>query len=211
MTFLRGVPPRGLPPRRGRCSSRLRTCYSRSEQGEGPPMHIRDSRPDDLPRIHAIYTHHVLTGTASFEEVPPSLEELARRRDDVLARGMPYAVAEMDGRVIGYAYAGPYRLRTAYRYSVEDSIYLDPDGMGRGAGRALLATVIDRCTAAGCRQMLAVIGDSGNAASIGLHRSLGFESAGLLKAVGFKFGRWVDSVLMQRALGHGDMAPPDDR
>lgn len=174
-------------------------------------MHIRDSRPDDLPRITTIYTHHVLTGTASFEEVPPGLEELARRRDDVLGRGMPYVVAEMDGRVIGYAYAGPYRLRTAYRYSVEDSIYLDPDCTGRGAGRALLAAVIDRCTAAGCRQMLAVIGDSGNAASIGLHRSLGFESAGLLKAVGFKFGRWVDSVLMQRPLGHGETAPPDDR
>ena len=174
-------------------------------------MHIRNSRPDDLPRIQAIYTHHVLTGTASFEEVPPGLDELARRRDDVLARGMPYVVAEMDGRVIGYAYAGPYRLRTAYRYSVEDSIYLDPDCMGRGAGRALLATVIERCTAAGCRQMIAVIGDSGNAASIGLHRSLGFDSAGLLKAVGFKFGRWVDSVLMQRQLGHGEATLPDER
>jgi len=172
-------------------------------------MLIRDSRPADLLRIQTIYTHHVLTGTASFEEVPPSLEELSRRRDDVLVRGMPYVVAEMDGRVIGYAYAGPYRLRTAYRYSVEDSIYLDPDCAGRGAGRSLLAAVIDRCTAAGCRQMIAVIGDSDNAASIGLHRSLGFESAGLLKAVGFKFGRWVDSVLMQRTLGHGEAAPPD--
>lgn len=172
-------------------------------------MNIRSSRPDDLERIQAIYAHHVLTGAASFEEVPPSLEELARRRDDVLARGMPYVVAEMDGRVIGYAYAGPYRLRTAYRYSVEDSIYLDPDCMGRGAGRALLSTVIDRCEEAGCRQMIAVIGDSANASSIGLHRSLGFEPAGLLKAVGFKFGRWVDSVLMQRPLGNGEASPPD--
>ncbi|KAA0684762.1 GNAT family N-acetyltransferase [Azospirillum brasilense] len=171
-------------------------------------MNIRDSRPGDLVHIEAIYTHHVLTGTASFEEVPPSLEELARRRDDVLARGMPYVVAEMDGRVIGYAYAGPYRLRTAYRYSVEDSIYLAPDCMGRGAGRALLLAVIDRCAMAGCRQMIAVIGDSGNAPSIGLHRSLGFEPAGLLKAVGFKFGRWVDSVLMQRPLGNGDASSP---
>ncbi|NUB07772.1 N-acetyltransferase [Azospirillum sp. Vi22] len=172
-------------------------------------MNIRSSRPDDLERIQAIYAHHVLTGAASFEEVPPSLEELARRRDDVLARGMPYVVAEMGGRVIGYAYAGPYRLRTAYRYSVEDSIYLDPDCMGRGAGRALLSTVIDRCEEAGCRQMIAVIGDSANASSIGLHRSLGFEPAGLLKAVGFKFGRWVDSVLMQRPLGNGEASPPD--
>ena len=171
-------------------------------------MNIRSSRPDDLERIQAIYAHHVLTGAASFEEVPPGLEELARRRDDVLARGMPYVVAEMDGRVIGYAYAGPYRLRTAYRYSVEDSIYLDPDCMGRGAGRALLSTVIDRCEEAGCRQMIAVIGDSENASSIGLHRSLGFEPAGLLKAVGFKFGRWVDSVFMQRPLGEGDGTRP---
>ncbi|WP_188259215.1 GNAT family N-acetyltransferase [Azospirillum tabaci] len=174
-------------------------------------MHIRDSRPDDLRRIQTIYTHHVLTGTASFEEAPPGLDELARRRDDVLVRGMPYVVAETDGRVIGYAYAGPYRLRSAYRYSVEDSIYLDPECTGRGAGRALLAALIDRCTAAGCRQMIAVIGDSDNAASIGLHRSLGFESAGLLRAVGFKFGRWVDSVLMQRPLGYGNATPPDDR
>ncbi|ALJ35357.1 N-acetyltransferase [Azospirillum brasilense] len=172
-------------------------------------MNIRSSRPDDLVRIQAIYAHHVLTGAASFEEVPPGLEELARRRDDVLARGMPYVVAEMDGRVIGYAYAGPYRLRTAYRYSVEDSIYLDPECMGRGAGRALLSAVIDRCEEAGCRQMIAVIGDSANASSIGLHRSLGFEPAGLLKAVGFKFGRWVDSVLMQRPLGNGDASPPE--
>ncbi|KAA0681328.1 GNAT family N-acetyltransferase [Roseomonas genomospecies 6] len=172
-------------------------------------MNIRDSRPDDLARIQAIYAHHVLTGTASFEEVPPGLEELARRRDDVLARGMPYVVAETEGRVIGYAYAGPYRLRTAYRYTVEDSIYLDPDCMGRGAGRALLSAVIDRCAAAGCRQMIAVIGGSDNAASISLHRSLGFESAGVLRAVGFKFGNWLDSVLMQRPLDHGDRLPPD--
>lgn len=174
-------------------------------------MHIRDSRTDDLACIRTIYTHHVLTGTASFEETPPSLEELSRRRDDVLARGMPYVVAEMEGRIIGYAYAGPYRLRTAYRYTVEDSVYLDPDCTGRGAGRALLSAVIDRCASVGCRQMIAVIGDSGNAASIGLHRSLGFEPAGLLKAVGFKFGRWVDSVLMQRPLSHGDTVLPDER
>ena len=171
-------------------------------------MNIRDSRLDDLARIRAIYAHHVLTGTASFEEVPPGLEELARRRDDVLARGLPYVVAETEGRVIGYAYAGPYRLRTAYRYTVEDSIYLDPDCMGRGAGRALLSAVIDRCAAAGCRQMIAVIGGSDNAASISLHRSLGFEPAGVLKAVGFKFGRWLDSVLMQRPLDHGDRLLP---
>ncbi|MBP2294770.1 GNAT family N-acetyltransferase [Azospirillum rugosum] len=172
-------------------------------------MLVRDSRPEDLERIHAIYAHHVLTGSASFEEVPPDAAELGRRRLEVLGRGLPYVVAEIDGIVAGYAYAGPYRLRTAYRFTVEDSIYIDPAFTGRGLGRALLATVIERCTLAGCRQMVAVIGDSGNASSIGLHRQLGFEPAGVLKSVGFKFGRWVDSVLMQRPLGSGDETRPN--
>lgn len=171
-------------------------------------MIIRDSRTSDLDRIQAIYSHHVLRGLASFEEVPPDQAEMGRRREDVLGRGLPYLVAEIEGDVVGYAYAGPYRLRTAYRFTVEDSIYIDPGAVGRGVGRALLATVIDRCTEAGCRQMVAVIGDSGNAASIGLHRHLGFEPAGVLKSIGFKFGRWVDSVLMQRALGGGDGTLP---
>ncbi len=172
-------------------------------------MIIRDSHPVDLERIHAIYAHHVLTGSASFEEVPPDAVELGRRRLDVLARGLPYVVAEIDGKVAGYAYAGPYRLRTAYRFTVEDSIYIDPAFVGRGLGRALLETVIERCTRAGCRQMVAVIGDSANESSIGLHRQLGFEPAGVLKSVGFKFGRWIDSVLMQRPLGTGDATRPN--
>ena len=172
-------------------------------------MLVRNSRPDDLERIQVIYAHHVLTGLASFEEVPPDVAELERRRGDILERGMPYVVAEIDGTIAGYAYAGPYRLRTAYRYTVEDSIYVDPACVGRGVGRALLAEVIARCEQAGCRQMIAVIGDSGNAASIGLHRSLGFEPAGVLKSVGFKFGRWVDSVMMQRSLNAGDSTLPD--
>lgn len=171
-------------------------------------MLIRDSRPDDLDRIQAIYAHHVLNGLASFEETPPDAAELARRRGDVLERGFPYLVADIDGRIAGYAYAGPYRLRSAYRYTVEDSIYVDPGCTGAGVGRALLSALIGRCTAAGCRQMVAVIGDSGNAASIGLHRALGFTPAGVLTSIGFKFGRWVDSVLMQRALGPGNTAPP---
>lgn len=171
-------------------------------------MVIRDSRTADLNRIQAIYAHHVLHGLASFEEVPPDVLELGRRRDDVLGRGYPYVVAEIDGVVVGYAYAGPYRLRTAYRFTVEDSIYIDPACTGRGVGRALLAELIDRCTTAGCRQMIAVIGDSGNAASIGVHRHLGFKPAGVLKSIGFKFGRWVDSVLMQRPLGPGDEVLP---
>lgn len=166
-------------------------------------MQVRDSRPEDLPAIQAIYAHHVLTGLATFEEVPPDVEEMGRRRADVLGRGLPYLVAEEDGRVLGYAYAGPYRLRSAYRFAVEDSIYVDPAAVGRGLGVALLSAVVEAATAAGCRQMIAVIGDSANAASIGVHRRLGFEHVGVLSAVGFKFGRWVDSVLMQRTLGPG--------
>lgn len=172
-------------------------------------MLVRESRLEDLGRIQAIYSHHVLNGLASFEEVPPDVAEMDRRRRDVLGRGLPYLAAEIDGIVAGYAYAGPYRLRTAYRFTVEDSIYIDPRFTGHGLGRALLTAVIARCTAAGCRQMVAVIGDSGNGASIGLHRRLGFEPVGVLKSVGFKFGRWVDSVLMQRTLGPGDGTLPN--
>ncbi|WP_448205004.1 N-acetyltransferase family protein [Azospirillum sp. sgz302134] len=171
-------------------------------------MLIRDSRPEDLDRIQAIYAHHVLNGLATFEEVPPDVGEMERRRSDVLGRGFPYVVAEIGGIVAGYAYAGPYRLRTAYRFTVEDSIYIDPDFTGRGIGRAMLASVIERCAEAGCRQMVAVIGGSENAASIGLHRSLGFAPVGVLTSVGFKFGRWVDSVLMQRSLNEGDATAP---
>jgi phosphinothricin acetyltransferase len=172
------------------------------------PIVVRPSHASDVAPITAIYRHHVLHGLASFEEVPPDADELARRRADVLARGLPHLVACDGGAVLGYAYAGPYRTRSAYRYTVEDSVYIAPEAIRRGVGRALLAAVIDACALAGCRQMIAVIGDSGHAASIGLHRALGFEPAGMLRAVGFKFGRWVDSVLMQRALGPGDGTSP---
>ena len=169
---------------------------------------IRAARTEDIPAITAIYAHHVLNGAASFEEVPPDAAEMSRRRQAVLARGLPYLVAEEEGAVQGYAYAGPYRLRTAYRFTVEDSICVAPGRAGRGIGRALLTRVIEACTEAGMRQMIAVIGDSGNVGSLRLHDSLGFEPVGVLKASGFKFGRWVDSVLMQRALGEGAKTPP---
>jgi phosphinothricin acetyltransferase len=169
---------------------------------------VRDAAAADAPLLQAIYAHHVLHGLASFEEVPPDAAEMDRRRAEVQARGLPYLVVESDGRARGFAYAGPYRSRPAYRHTVEDSVYVAPDAAGRGLGRAALAAVIERCSARGLRQMVAVIGDSGNAASIGLHRALGFAEAGLLRSVGFKHGRWVDSVLMQRPLGPGDTIPP---
>jgi L-amino acid N-acyltransferase YncA len=169
---------------------------------------VRPSRDADLPVIAAIYAHHVRQGLASFELEPPSLGEMARRRAEVVARGLPYLVAEAEGRVVGYAYAGPYRTRPAYRYTVEDSVYVEPDQVGRGIGRLLLPAVIGACEGAGYRQMVAVIGDSGNAASIRLHEAFGFRRVGLLPSVGFKLGRWVDSVLMQRPLGEGDATPP---
>lgn len=172
-------------------------------------MLVRESRTDDLARIQVIYAHHVLNGLASFEEEAPDVEEIGRRRADVLARGLPHLVAERDGLVLGFAYAGPYRLRRAYRYTVEDSIYVAEDCRGLGVGRALLSDLIERSMTAGCRQMIAVIGDSGNAASIGLHARLGFTETGVLRSVGFKFGRWVDSVLMQRPLGPGDGTLPE--
>jgi phosphinothricin acetyltransferase len=169
---------------------------------------ICDAAETDLPAIQAIYAHHVLHGVASFEEVPPQVAELAARRAAVLAQGLPYLVAEIGGRVVGYAYAGAYRPRPAYRHTIEDSVYV-ADGMaGRGIGRALLAALIRRCEAGPWRQMVAVIGDSGNAGSIALHEALGFRRAGVLQSAGFKFGRWVDSVLMQRALGPGDTTLP---
>jgi L-amino acid N-acyltransferase YncA len=161
---------------------------------------IRDSCEADIPRVQAIYAFHVLHGLASFEEEPPSIDELHRRRADVLERRLPYLVAEMDREVVGYSYAVPYRSRPAYRFTTENSVYVDHCLTGRGIGRSLLCALISRCTEAGCHQMVAVIGDSANIASIGLHKRLGFLHVGTLRAVGFKFGRWVDSVLMQRAL-----------
>ena len=172
-------------------------------------IEVRDSTEADLDAIEAIYAHHVTHGLGSFEETPPSRQELGRRRADVLARGLPYLVAmDGSGRVLGYAYAGPYRTRSAYRHTVENSVYVAPAAARRGVGRRLLAALIARCEALGLRQMVAVIGDSGNAGSIGLHESLGFRRVGTLEAIGWKHGRWVDSVLMQRALGAGGNTPP---
>jgi phosphinothricin acetyltransferase len=182
-----------------------------SGRGNAAGLLLRDSRDQDMAAIQAIYAHHVLTGLASFEETPPDIAELRRRRDDILARGLPYVVVECGGVVGGYAYAGPYRTRSSYRFAVEDSIYVAPGLVGKGIGRLALTEIIERCTAAGFRQMVAVIGDSANAASIALHERLGFRQAGVLTAVGFKFGRWVDSVLMQRALGPGAESLPKER
>jgi len=169
---------------------------------------IRPSRAEDIPVITAIYAWNVLNGTGTFELDAPDEAEMARRRDDVLAKGLPWLVAESAGSLLGYAYANHFRPRPAYRFCVEDSIYLADAARGRGVGRLLLAELLARCEAAGARQMLAVIGDSANAGSIGVHRALGFEPAGVLKAAGWKFDRWLDVVLMQRALGLGDSAAP---
>ncbi len=169
---------------------------------------LRDATVDDIAPIHAIYAHHVLHGAASFEEVPPDAAEMANRFRALRQKRMPYIVAVQDHRLLGYAYAGPYRPRSAYRFTVEDSIYLAPDAAGRGIGRRLLAEIIERSTALGMRQMIAVIGDSDNVASIALHRALGFAMIGTFPAVGFKFGRWIDSVLMQRPLGEGQSSLP---
>ncbi len=172
------------------------------------PILIRDSHPDDVAAIQAIYAHHVLHGTASFEETPPDAEEIARRRAAGIEKGLPDLVAELGGTLAGYAYASPYRTRSAYRYTLEDSVYIRDGFAGRGLGRTLLAELLAACTAGGGRQMVAVIGDSDNAASIGLHERLGFRRVGTLNAVGYKFGSWVDSVLMQCALGAGDSIKP---
>ena len=170
---------------------------------------IRPSRDDDVAAITAIYAHHVLHGLASFEEVPPPAGEIGRRRAAILAHGLPYLVAERHGRVVGYSYAGPFRPRIGYRYTLEDSIYIDAGEVGRGIGRALLQPLIARCTELGYRQMVAVIGGRETIASIRLHEALGFTHMGVLQAVGFKFGRWVDSVMMQRALGPGNSTLPE--
>lgn len=175
------------------------------------PLTIRPSTADDLPAITAIYAWNVEHGTGTFELEAPDLAEMTRRRDDVLGKGLPWLVAERGGQVLGYAYANHFRQRRAYRFCLEDSIYLADQARGQGIGRLLLAELVARCEAAGARQMLAVIGDSANAGSIGVHRALGFEHTGLLRSAGWKFGRWLDVVLMQKALGTGDSNEPVDR
>lgn len=171
---------------------------------------VRDATAADLPAIAALYAHHVRTGLASFETEPPDLAEMTARFEAVREKGFPWLACEIGGRLAGFAYATLYRVRPAYRFALEDSIYVHPELAGRGAGRALLAALVERCEAIGCRQLVAVIGDSGNAASIGLHSALGFRVAGTLASIGFKHGRWVDSVLMQRGIGHGDTTLPED-
>jgi len=174
-------------------------------------VQVRASREADLASVTAIYAHYVLTGLASFEIEAPGEAEMRRRRADVLALGLPYFVAERGGEIVGFAYAAPFRTRPAYRYTVEDSVYVHGDHLGHGVGATLLAVLIAACERAGCRQMIAVIGDSANQASIKLHERCGFALAGLLPSTGFKFGRWVDSVLMQRALGKGDGTLPSEK
>jgi L-amino acid N-acyltransferase YncA len=173
-----------------------------------PHVLIRPSTSSDVAAIAAIYAWNVRHGTGTFEIEPPDGAEMARRRDEVVANGLPFLVLEEAGAIRGYAYANQFRPRPAYRFCVEDSVYLDPAATGRGFGRQLLAELCARSEAAGARQMLAVIGDSANAASVGVHRTLGFASVGTIAAAGWKFDRWLDVVVMQRALGGGASMPP---
>lgn len=169
---------------------------------------VRDAADHDMAGVQAIYAFHVLHGLATFEETPPSTNELLSRRASVLGLGLPYLVAEMNSCVVGYSYATSYRPRPAYRHTVEDSVYVANGLHGRGIGTRLLEALIARCENGPWRQMLAVIGNSGNSGSIALHRRLGFQPVGTLRSVGFKLGQWVDTVLMQRELGAGDSELP---
>lgn len=169
---------------------------------------VRAATGADLPAITAIYAHHVQTGLASFEEVPPSTEEMLRRFHGVRARGLPWLVAELGGRIAGYCYASLYHARSAYRFTVQDSVYVAEDCIGRGVGTALLQSVIDDCAARGYREMIAVVGDSANEASLRLHARLGFRTVGQALRVGVKFGRWVDIVYLQRPIGEPTARPP---
>jgi L-amino acid N-acyltransferase YncA len=176
-------------------------------------MLVRPAAPQDLPAIQSIYAYHVMHGLASFEEEPPPLAEMQRRYEDVARQGLPYLVAESKGEnqagsVLGYGYCTLYRTRSAYRYTLEDSIYVKQGSQGKGIGKAVLAELIQRCTALNYRQIIAVIGDSANAASIAVHASLGFVRCGSLRSSGYKFGRWVDTVFMQLPLGEGDSTKP---
>jgi L-amino acid N-acyltransferase YncA len=171
---------------------------------------VRDATEADMDAVQVIYADDVSHGLASFDEVPPTVSEMLARRAKVLELGLPYLVAENDGHPIGFSYAMTYRLRTAYRYTIEDSVYVADGNRGRGIGRALLTALITRCEAGPWRQMIAIIGNSSNWASIALHEALGFRKVGTFQAVGFKLGRWVDSVLMQRHLASGSTALPDD-
>jgi len=172
-------------------------------------MIVRDAGEADIATVQGIYGHAVTHGSGTFEYDPPPLDEMKTRWRSVTGYGLPYLVAEIDGEVAGYGACTPFRPRTGYRFTVEDSIYVDPRFQRRGVARALLAELIARCEASGFRQMVAVIGDSGNAASVALHRDAGFEDAGSFRSVGYKHDKWTDIVFMQRALGQGDQTPPD--
>jgi phosphinothricin acetyltransferase len=171
-------------------------------------MIIRAATAGDAEALAAIYGHHVLHGFGTFEIEPPDAAWMDGRRREIQGYGLPYLVAEREGRVLGYAYAGPFRPRPGYRFTAEDSVYVSPDAVGQGIGRAVLSQVVRDCEAFGLRQLVAVIGDSGNAASIGLHRSLGFADAGVGRSLGFKHGQWVDIVWMQKSLNGGSETAP---
>ncbi|MEZ3414989.1 N-acetyltransferase [Pantoea dispersa] len=172
-------------------------------------MDIIPAQPHHAASIQKIYAWHVLHGTATFETEPPAESEMLRRINDVHERGGYWLVAEEQDQVLGYCYLAPYRPRYAYRFTLEDSIYLDPQQTGRGIGKALLQKAVALAEAAGFRQIIAIIGDSANQGSLGVHRALGFEHTGVMKSVGYKHGRWLDTVVMQRSLGPGDSQPPD--
>ena len=210
----RRSPCRRMPCSQSRAASSKEAFLSllirASAPGAAAQLLVRDSREADLPAIRDLYAREVLQGLASFEEVPPSLDEMAARRRAVLGLGLPHLAAELNGRLVGFSYAAPYRPRPAYRHTVENSVYVAPGQRGRGVGRALLTALIERCEAGPWRQMVAVIGDSGNAGSIGLHARLGFRRVGTLQDVGFKLGRFVDTVLMQRPLDLGEGSSAED-
>ena len=171
---------------------------------------IRPSADADLPAITAIYAHHVLHGTGSFETEPPSVADMTTRRADVLSKGLPYLVVEQDGKIAGFAYGNWFKPRPAYRYSVEDSIYMAPDLQGKGLGRALLAELMARFEAVGIRKVMAIVGDSANTGSVGIHLALGFTQVGIVDSCGWKFGAWRDIVIMQKTLGVGNTQPPNE-
>ena len=170
--------------------------------------HIRPSRDEDIPAITAIYAHHVLHGTGTFETDPPNEANMTARRADVLSKGLPYLVAEHDGKVAGFAYGNWFKPRPAYRYSVEDSIYLAPDLQRKGLGRALMAELLAQFEAVGIRKVMAIIGDSANAGSVGIHQAFGFTQVGIVESCGWKLGAWREIVIMQKTLGVGDTQPP---
>jgi phosphinothricin acetyltransferase len=173
-----------------------------------PALTLRDALDHDMSAVQGIYAHHVIHGTASFELEPPTLEQMLQRRADIRGNGLPYVVAEANGEIVGYAYATLYRPRPAYRFTVEDSVYVREGMAGLGIGQRLLETVIQRCTDDGRRQMVAIIGNSENVASMRLHERLGFRKVGVFESVGFKHGRWLDTVIMQRELGEGRHSLP---